>query len=57
MLRGEYGQNRVFTGVPAIINASGIQKVLELPLNADEQGQLNASCGKLKEYYQDLNLE
>ncbi len=57
MLRGEYGQNRVFTGVPAIINANGIKKVLELPLNQEEQELLNASCAKLKEYYRDLNLE
>ena len=57
MLRGEYGQNRVFTGVPAIIGSNGIARVLELPLNAGEQKKLDESCEKLKTYYDDLKLE
>jgi len=57
MLRGEYGQNRVFTGVPAIIGSNGIAKVLELPLDGEEQKKLDESCEKLKRYYDELKLE
>ncbi len=57
MLRGEYGQNRVFTGVPAIIGSNGIARVLDLPLNAEEQKKLDESCEKLKSYYEEMRLE
>lgn len=57
MLRGEYGQNRVFTGVPAIIGSNGIARVLELPLDGEEQKKLDESCEKLKSYYEELKLE
>lgn len=57
MLRGEYGQNRVFIGVPAIIGSNGIARVLELPLDGEEQKKLDESCEKLKSYYDELNLE
>lgn len=57
MLRGEYGQNRVFIGVPAIIGSNGIARVLELPLDGEEQKKLDESCEKLKGYYDDLGLE
>ncbi|MCI8672132.1 MAG: hypothetical protein HFI89_01355 [Lachnospiraceae bacterium] len=57
MLRGEYGQNRVFTGVPAIIGSNGIARVLDLPMNAEEQKKLDESCEKLKSYYEEMRLE
>ncbi len=57
MLRGEYGENGVFAGVPCIVNRSGIRKVLELPLNEEEQKKFKDSCGTLQAVYQDLNLE
>lgn len=57
MLRGEYGQNRVFTGVPAIIGGSGVARVLELPLSGEEQKKLDESCQKLKSCYEELKLE
>lgn len=57
MLRGEYGQNRVFTGVPAIIGSNGVARVLELPLDGEEQKKMDESCEKLKGYYEELKLE
>ena len=49
-LRGEYGQSGIFIGVPAIINAQGVQSVLECHLTADEQERFDASCNTLREY-------
>lgn len=56
MLRGEYGQSGIFTGVPCIINQHGIQKVLTLSLSEDEMKQFNDSCQVLKKSYEELEL-
>lgn len=47
-LNGEYGQNDVFIGAPAIINRQGIQKVIEIPLNDSEMDKMNLSASTLK---------
>lgn len=57
MLRGEYGQTGIFTGVPCIVNQNGIQRVLKLSLTEEEQGRLSASCKTLKDSYDELELE
>ena len=48
-LNGEYGQNDMFIGVPAIINGNGVREIVELKLNDEEQTKLNSSCKMLKE--------
>ncbi len=55
MLKGEYGQNDVFTGVPCIINANGVQRVLRLTLNEKEGQEMERSCQILKESYEGLS--
>lgn len=57
MLRGEYGQTGVFTGVPCIINQNGVQRVLKLTLSEEEQKHLTDSCQMLKSSYEELELE
>jgi len=42
-LNGEYGVKDLFLGVPTIIGASGVEKVIELKLTEKEQEKLNAS--------------
>ena len=51
MLRGEYGQNGVFTGVPCIINQDGVQRVLTLKLSQEEQSQMTSSCDLLRDSF------
>jgi L-lactate dehydrogenase len=48
-LDGQYGQNDVFIGVPAVINRGGIREVLEIELNEKEKEQFNHSVNVLKE--------
>jgi L-lactate dehydrogenase len=48
LLQGEYGQEDVYIGVPAIINREGVRKVVELPLNEKEREQFNHSSETLK---------
>ena len=47
--KGEYGQNDIYIGVPAIINKDGVRELLKLDLNSEEQEKLNNSCKLIKE--------
>lgn len=51
MLRGDYGQRDVFTGVPCIINQDGIQRVLPLSLTDEEMEKFARSCETLRESF------
>ena len=42
-LEGEYGYKDIMIGVPCIIGKNGIEKIVELPLKADEKAALDAS--------------
>ncbi|MCY6369136.1 L-lactate dehydrogenase [Clostridium ganghwense] len=56
LLEGQYGINDVYLGTPTIIGASGIKKVLEVPLNDEELQQLTSSANTIKEYINKLKL-
>lgn len=53
-LNGEYGQNDIFIGVPAIVNASGIQEILNLKLSEEEKEKFNHSCSVLNEMKEEI---
>ncbi len=42
-LEGEYGYNNIMVGVPCIIGKNGIEKIVELDLNAEEKAKFDAS--------------
>jgi malate dehydrogenase len=44
MLTGQYGYKDMFIGVPIIIGAGGVEKILEVPLTADETAMLKKSA-------------
>lgn len=48
-LDGEYGENDVYIGVPAVVNRTGIREILELTLSETEQKQFTHSSTVLKE--------
>lgn len=48
-LEGEYGIDDCYLGVPVILGKNGVEKVLELDLNADEKALLETSRGHVKE--------
>ena len=50
MLHGEYGQEGVYAGVPAVIGASGIREVVEYRLTGEEQAQFARAVRVLHEY-------
>ncbi len=43
-LHGEYGEHDVQIGVPCVIGAEGIERVLEIPLTEEEKSQFHHSC-------------
>ena len=54
-LRGEYGgKNDVFLGNPAIVNSSGVKRLLELKLSKEEQALLTNSYNILNENFHSL---
>lgn len=42
-LEGEYGVNGLYIGVPAVIGAGGVEKVIEVKLNAEEKAAFDKS--------------
>lgn len=46
---GQYGQDDIYIGVPAVINSDGVRELLDLDLNEDEQAKLDHSCKVIKE--------
>ena len=54
--QGEYNQEGLYIGVPAIINRQGISKVIPLSLNNVDQEKFDKSCETLKEMI-DTELE
>lgn len=49
MLNGEYGLKGLYIGVPVIIGKNGIEKVIEIELNADEKKALHESAERVKQ--------
>ncbi len=49
VLEGEYGQQDITAGVPAILGRNGIEKVVDLPLNETEQTGLQDSIDSIRE--------
>ena len=47
-LTGQYGQNDMYVGVPVVIGAGGVEKVVELSMNADEQAMFDKSVASVK---------
>jgi malate dehydrogenase len=47
-LEGEYGYSDLYLGVPVVIGASGIEKVVELDLDANEKAMLQKSADSVQ---------
>ena len=47
-LKGEYGQNDLYVGVPVVIGAEGVERIIEIELNGDEKAAFEKSVGSVK---------
>ena len=50
-LNGEYGVKNIYAGVPVIIGAKGVEKVIELKLSEEEKKNFNNSIKAVKELF------
>lgn len=51
-LNGEYGVKGLYIGVPVIIGAGGVEKIIEIKLNPDEQKMFDHSVSAVKSLLQ-----
>jgi malate dehydrogenase len=57
LLDGEYGMKGLFLGVPCVVGAAGVERVIELALSSDEQAALAASGKGVREMIEELALD
>jgi malate dehydrogenase len=48
LLKGEYGVKGIYVGVPVVIGAKGVEKIVEIELNADEKKMFDTSVNAVK---------
>lgn len=53
-LNGEFGIEGFYVGVPAVLGANGVERVVELTLNEEEQAALNKSADAVKNLVADM---
>lgn len=56
LIMGRYGLDDVCMGIPAIVGKNGVENVLDIPLNEDEQRNLISSAEKLKNVLNKLSI-
>jgi len=55
-LNGEYGVKNLYVGVPAIIGGNGVEKIVEISLNAEEQAAFNKSVEAVRSLVNSIKL-
>ena len=53
-LQGEYGQNDLFVGVPVVLGAGGMERVIEIRLTDDEAAAFQRSAAAVQELVEKL---
>ncbi|MBF0345418.1 MAG: malate dehydrogenase [Nitrospirae bacterium] len=56
LLEGQYGVDGVYTGVPAVLGKGGVEKIIELDLNAQERSDFQYSVNAVRGLLEKLNL-
>jgi malate dehydrogenase len=56
LLDGQYGIKGLFVGVPVVIGAHGVEKIIELELNEDEKAMLARSLDSVKKSVAETKL-
>ncbi|HBF11871.1 MAG TPA: malate dehydrogenase [Deltaproteobacteria bacterium] len=56
LLEGEYGVNGYYVGVPVVVGAGGVEKVMEVKLTADEKKLFDESVAHVKSLVDSIKL-
>ncbi len=51
LLQGEYGIDGIFLGVPVVLGARGVERVIEIELTPEEKAQLEHSAAAVREIW------
>jgi len=54
-LRGEYGIENLFIGVPVLLGRNGVERIIELDLEKEEMDQLKESANAVRKGVEDLD--
>jgi malate dehydrogenase len=55
-LQGQYGHNDIYAGVPTVVGAEGIERIIELDLTAEEQAAFDRSVESVRAVLKKLDL-
>lgn len=55
-LKGEYGEQGIYVGVPSVVNHNGVREVLQMKLNDEEQEKFKESCKILREMKTEIGI-
>jgi malate dehydrogenase len=55
-LDGEYGMKDIFVGVPVIIGAGGVEKIVEIELNKEEKAEFEKSAESVRKLMSEVKL-
>jgi malate dehydrogenase len=55
-LEGEYGVDGYFVGVPCVLGAGGVEKIIVLDLTSEERAMFDESVSHVKSLVDALNL-
>lgn len=55
-LKGEYGQQGIYVGVPSVVNHNGVREILQMTLSNEEQEKFNDSCKILREMKEEIGI-
>jgi malate dehydrogenase len=56
LLEGEYGVNGLYVGVPCVLGAGGVERVLEVEMNPEERKLFDASVEHVKKLVAEIKL-
>jgi len=54
LLRGEYGLNDLYVGVPVVIGAKGVERIVEVKFTDAEKAAFGKSCDSVKKLIEDF---
>jgi malate dehydrogenase len=57
LLNGQYGYNGLFIGVPTVLGAGGVEKIIEMQLDDEEKGMLEISANAVRDVVNVLGYE
>lgn len=55
-LQGQYGQKDLYVGVPVVIGAGGVEKIVEIELTAEEKADFEKSANAVKELIEGIEI-